>query len=332
MSEEKLKQALRNWQNKIAYLEYELSMTSYYDFSKKDYINMIIQEHKLKINEISEQIKLIIIPDTEEIKEETKKVEYMIDKQVSYEKLEQALKNWQDKLAHFEYELSYTASAEKKFELKKNIEECEKEIQRLENNIANIYKSSSQQQSKAGNCLEQSIDYTKLESLLAAGNWREADEETARVICLIAGKEQEGWLREEEIDNFPSKELKTIDQLWTRHSNSKFGFSVQKAIYQSLGGTRNYNPDIFKKLGDHLGWRIKDDWLNYKDLNFNLNAPLGHLPGIYFVFWERCDDKKIDNNLIDKTVFMQLQAHILGEIKLSIKMMVTIPFLSRKDL
>ncbi len=131
MSEEKLKQALRNWQNKIAYLEYELSKTSYYDFSKKDYINMLIQEHKLKINEISEQIKLIGIPDTEEIKEKTKKAEYMSDKEVGYEKLEQALKNWQDKLAHFEYELSITASAEKKFELRKQIEECDTEIQRL---------------------------------------------------------------------------------------------------------------------------------------------------------------------------------------------------------
>ncbi len=51
--------------------------------------------------------------------------------------LEQTLRNWQEKLAHYEYELAISASAEKKFELRKSIEECYREIERLIKGVAN---------------------------------------------------------------------------------------------------------------------------------------------------------------------------------------------------
>ena len=47
------------------------------------------------------------------------------------QKLEQALSNWQDKRFEYESELLKTSSAEKKFELKKQIEECKEQIKRL---------------------------------------------------------------------------------------------------------------------------------------------------------------------------------------------------------
>ena len=47
------------------------------------------------------------------------------------QKLEQALSNWQDKRFEYESELLKTSSAEKKFELKKQIEECQEQIKRL---------------------------------------------------------------------------------------------------------------------------------------------------------------------------------------------------------
>ena len=47
---------------------------------------------------------------------------------MSRSKAEQTLKNWQDRLAHFEYELSITSSPEQKFELDKNIEKCKNKI------------------------------------------------------------------------------------------------------------------------------------------------------------------------------------------------------------
>ena len=209
---------------------------------------------------------------------------------MSEEKLKQALRNWQEKLAHFEYELSYTASAEKKFELRKQIEECDTEIQRLKTRISAVLLEQEQkkQQLNSPNIpqivkielkSEKGVDYSQLRDLLAAGKWQEADEETARVMCLAAGREEEGWLRTEDIDNFPCEDLRTINQLWLHYSNGKFGFSVQKEIYQSLGGTREYNEEVWKKFCDRVGWRVKGEWLYYEDLTFDLEAaPVGHLP------------------------------------------------------
>jgi len=56
---------------------------------------------------------------------------------MSRERLEEALNNWQAKRNNYEYELSITADPEKKFELPKKIEECEKHIERLNRVLQN---------------------------------------------------------------------------------------------------------------------------------------------------------------------------------------------------
>ncbi|MFM7407778.1 MAG: trypsin-like peptidase domain-containing protein [Cuspidothrix sp.] len=60
--------------------------------------------------------------------------------------------------------------------------------------------------------------YTKLETLLKAQNFREADEETRSVMLAVANRQSEGWLRIEDAENFPCKELRTIDNLWLKYS------------------------------------------------------------------------------------------------------------------
>jgi serine/threonine protein kinase len=122
------------------------------------------------------------------------------------------------------------------------------------------------------------MDYRKLRDLLKAGKWKEADEETARVMLAVAKREKEGWLDINNIDNFPCADLRTIDQLWVKYSDGKFGFSVQKRIYQGLGGTREYKGDIWENFGDKVGWRKGGDWLYYNDITFDRQAPEGHLP------------------------------------------------------
>ena len=134
------------------------------------------------------------------------------------------------------------------------------------------------------------VDYTKLRDLLAAGKWKEADQETRTVMCQVAGREKEGWLRDEDIQNFPCKDLRTIDQLWIQHSNDKFGFSVQKQIWSDCGGVPGeYDYDVYKNYCDRVGWRKRvgilgmggKDWVDYDDLTFELSdsTPRGHLPG-----------------------------------------------------
>ncbi|MDB9438727.1 serine/threonine-protein kinase [Dolichospermum lemmermannii CS-548] len=122
------------------------------------------------------------------------------------------------------------------------------------------------------------MDYRKLRDYLAQGKWKEADEETKRVMLAVVKREKVGWLDEGSIDNFPCADLRTIDQLWVKYSGGKFGFSVQKRIYQGFGGTRKYDREIWEKFGDKVGWRKGGDWLYYKDITFDKKAPEGHLP------------------------------------------------------
>ena len=128
------------------------------------------------------------------------------------------------------------------------------------------------------------MDYRKLHDLLAARKWKEADKETLRVILAVAKREQEGWLNTSSIDNFSCEDLRIIDQLWVKYSNGKFGFSVQRKIYQSLGGTRSYDKKIWEAFGDKVGWRRGGQWFYYQDITFDNQAQkvqFGNFPRMY---------------------------------------------------
>ncbi|WP_442935764.1 GUN4 domain-containing protein [Nostoc sp.] len=93
---------------------------------------------------------------------------------------------------------------------------------------------------------EKDVDYTRLRDLLKAGKWKEADQETLAVMLKASGREREGWLDFKSIENFPCTDLRTIDQLWVEYSNGRFGFSVQKRIYGSVG-------KVYDEFGDRVG-------------------------------------------------------------------------------
>jgi serine/threonine protein kinase len=136
------------------------------------------------------------------------------------------------------------------------------------------------------------MDYINLRNLLAVKKWREADAETARVMLKVAGREKEGYLDTKSIEKFPCEDLRTIDQLWVKYSNGRFGFSVQKRIYQSLGRTK-YDQKVWEAFGDRVGWRKKNSWLYYNDLTFSEKAPEAHLPtaGDVFIRVERREER-----------------------------------------
>ena len=102
-------------------------------------------------------------------------------------------------------------------------------------------------------------------------------------MLAVAKREKKGYLNTNSIDNFPCEDLRTIDQLWVKYSNGQFGFSVQKRIYQSLGGTREYNWEIWKAFGDKVGWRKGANWVYYTDITFDIKAPEAHLPAAFAI-------------------------------------------------
>ncbi len=136
---------------------------------------------------------------------------------------------------------------------------------------------------------EQQVDYTHLRNLLKLGKWKEADQETLAVMLKVAKPLRvigsvSGMLITDEIAEFPCTDLSTIDRLWVKYSNGRFGFSVQKRLWESVGGTPDtnyyYDSDVYQCFGDCVGWRVNSSWLGYDELTFSLAAPEGHLPGI----------------------------------------------------
>ena len=91
--------------------------------------------------------------------------------------------------------------------------------------------------------------YRQLEALLAEGKWKEADQETAKVMLEVANRTEEGWLDVASIDNFPCEDLWAIDGLWVKYSNGLFGFSVQKRVFtrawKELGNIMNKSGRTF---------------------------------------------------------------------------------------
>ena len=118
--------------------------------------------------------------------------------------------------------------------------------------------------------------YARLTELLAAKQWNQADEETYDLILKMSNRVREGWLEYPSTQNLACEVLQTIDRLWLNYSGGRFGFSVQRKIWQELGGKIDYGTECL--LGERLGWRVSHNWLDHKSLNFSLNAPDGHFP------------------------------------------------------
>ena len=124
----------------------------------------------------------------------------------------------------------------------------------------------------------QTSKYVRLQNLLKAGEWKEADQETYRVMIQVCGKEEGQALDRQDLEMFPCTDLLTIDRLWVEASKGHFGFSVQKKIWEECGSPMDYNND-YRKFAEKVGWRLGDDFVSYDNLNFSPLCSLrGELP------------------------------------------------------
>jgi uncharacterized protein YoaH (UPF0181 family) len=132
------------------------------------------------------------------------------------------------------------------------------------------------------------IDYRKLEALLKDKKWKEADEETINVMLQPCQREEQDWLeamsyeKAEYIRQFPRKDLETIDTLWAKYSRGRFGFRVQKRIWNEV-------KEDYDAFGTRVGWRVEGKWIYRSDIDYSLDAPFGHLPAKLIV-WDYSSD------------------------------------------
>ncbi|BBD63137.1 hypothetical protein NIES2109_59870 (plasmid) [Nostoc sp. HK-01] len=127
---------------------------------------------------------------------------------------------------------------------------------------------------------EVDVDYTKLRDLLKAKKWQEADNETYLVMLQAVGKDKRDLLYPEDISDFPCTDLYTIDNLWLKYSNQHFGFSVQRNIYLKVGGKLDGKFEQWIPFCERLGWTKNYKAIISSEVNYNIWASEGHLPGL----------------------------------------------------
>jgi len=118
--------------------------------------------------------------------------------------------------------------------------------------------------------------YQKLEEYLEQQDWKKADYETAFIMYQ--------WMVIKNYTDF--YELYTmvsldiideIDRLWMDYSEEKFGIKGQAKIYRDLvGGTGEYNDEIWDRFGDLVGWKQGERWFNLDNMEVAYRTPETH--------------------------------------------------------
>ncbi|KAI3470126.1 hypothetical protein Pfo_026789 [Paulownia fortunei] len=130
----------------------------------------------------------------------------------------------------------------------------------------------------------QTASFDLLQHHLSSKNFRQADEETRRLLIVLAGEaaQKRGYVFFSEAQFIPEDDLKTIDALWRQHSDNKFGYSVQKKIWEQMSKD-------FTKFFIKVGWMKKLESCEVEQYNYRSfptefmwemeeGTPKGHLP------------------------------------------------------
>lgn len=130
----------------------------------------------------------------------------------------------------------------------------------------------------------QTVSFDALQQHLSSKNFREADEETRRLLLVLAGEaaQKRGYVFFSEVQFIQKSDLKAIDQLWKQYSDNKFGYSVQKKIWEKMD--RDFTKFFIK-----VRWMKKLEFSEVEQYNYRSfptefiwemdeNTPEGHLP------------------------------------------------------
>ncbi|MBD0334300.1 MAG: GUN4 domain-containing protein [Cyanobacteria bacterium Co-bin13] len=155
-------------------------------------------------------------------------------------------------------------------------------------------------------------DYSRLRELLWQGKWQEADRETERALLKafnLVGQASNANQPLQDVrivdhatlEQLPCVDLLTIDQLWRRYSDSRFGFRAQAQIFEEVAAQPQ---EFLRAVGWSEGLSLGNTSLiqssqPYNRLQFSREAPEGHLPT-----WRWCCPSLeggyvVDENIVD---------------------------------
>ena len=181
------------------------------------------------------------------------------------EKLEQALQNWQDKLAEYEYELSIIAGIDQKFELRKRIREAETEINRINNTLKAFENkdSDSKPQEKSTNNFDINELTTKARFVqIFTGELQQVKQALNNVPSII----EEKLIREKLIKEKQNRNKKAIEnneksEVLTLNEKIKIlekDFKLSNQIIQHFFAGKPVERQVFIELCSKLNLVWKD--------------------------------------------------------------------------
>ena len=99
---------------------------------------------------------------------------------------------------------------------------------------------------------EVDFDYVPLLTALKAQDFFEADQLTRDGLITLAGPAavKRGYVYFTDVPKLPADDLATIERLWNAYSGGKFGYTLQRAIYNSKKVSKNL--EVFY---DRIGWK-----------------------------------------------------------------------------
>ncbi|KAF7047931.1 hypothetical protein CFC21_056781 [Triticum aestivum] len=118
---------------------------------------------------------------------------------------------------------------------------------------------------------------------LAEGDYWQADETTRALLIVLAGEaaRRRGYVFFSEVQFISVEDLRAVDALWLEHSGGRFGYSVQRRIWEKslreftrffikIGWMKKLDTEVeqfnYRAFPDEFIWELNDD------------TPEGHLP------------------------------------------------------
>lgn len=132
-------------------------------------------------------------------------------------------------------------------------------------------------------------DFGPLEKLLKAEQWAAAAEETQDVVFQISQKNAhptigQDMLTAQSVENFPCKDIKSLDSIWRKYSHDRFGYRSQLAVVRRQSIVLSYEtlrelPQVWSQFTAQIGWQAWQDRTEESaEVKRSTDVPEGNFP------------------------------------------------------
>jgi GUN4-like len=152
-----------------------------------------------------------------------------------------------------------------------------------------------------------SIDYNRLNNLLADKRYKEANEETSKIVVEnILGKtsDRENISTSDIEGRLKRKDIQIVDELWNKHSSNYYGFNIQSCLWRKINKQNPSSPnENVISLFQEIKWIDNNLRVNISEMNFDdakSDKPMikGYLPRLS---WNTESNKPLVTILNDYT-------------------------------